>query len=251
MQRLIETDTNVSYADVERAALDILATGRRPSVETVRELLGRGSPATIATCLKRFWRDLGVRAQGDPAALTRLPGEIVEAVESIWQRSLALAAQGAKHEDNAARERLEQIRIENEVRAQSFEMREKEFETAARERERALADSRDHLLSTLRMLESDRSALKARETRIAELEAQGGDQRRQLGLVITRAVAKNRALVEHTPRATPRQKSKRPAKRRSSPKKPRRQPKSKRRSLRGKPWTTSWAAQSRTRLDRH
>jgi hypothetical protein len=104
--------------DVERAALDILATGRRPSVETVREALGRGSPATIATCLKRFWRDLGIRAQGDPAALTRIPSEIIEAVEKIWQRSLALSAQGAKHDDNAARER-----------------------------ERALADSRDHLLS--------------------------------------------------------------------------------------------------------
>jgi hypothetical protein len=81
--------------------------------------------------LKRFWRDLGVRAKGDPAALTRLPAEIVEAVEAIWQRSLALSAQAAKHDDNAARERLEQIRIENDVRAQSFSLREKEFETAA------------------------------------------------------------------------------------------------------------------------
>ena len=135
-------------------------------------------------------------------------------------------------DDNAARERLEQIRIENEVRAQSFEMRERAYETAARERERALADSRDHLLSTLRMLESDRAALKARETRITELEAQVEDYRRQLSLVITRAVAKNRALVERKPRSAPRPKSKRPAKRRVSPKKPRRQPKLKRRSKR-------------------
>src|ERR1017187_7459105 len=133
---------NVSYADVERAALDILATGRRPSAETGREALERGAPAAVAACLKRFWRDLGIRAAGDPAAMTRVPSEIIEAVETIWQRSLALAAQAAKHDDNAARERLEQIRIENEVRAQSFELREKEFETATRERERALADSR-------------------------------------------------------------------------------------------------------------
>src|ERR1039457_6417416 len=106
-----ERGANVSYADVERAALDILATERRPSVEIVRELLGRGSPATISTCLKRFWRDLGIRVQGDPAALTRLPSEIVEAVETIWQKSLALASQTAKSDQNAARARLEQIRI--------------------------------------------------------------------------------------------------------------------------------------------
>lgn len=214
-----ERSANVSYADVERAALDILATGRRPSVETVREALGRGSPATIATSLKRFWRDLGIRAQGDPAALTRLPSEIVEAVEAIWQQSLALAAQTAKHDDNAARERLEQIRIANEVRAQSFELREKEFETAARERERALADSRDHLLSTLRMLESDRATLRAREARIAALEAQVEDYRRQLATVIERAVAKNRALMRRKPRTVPRAKPKAIAKRRA-PKKP-------------------------------
>jgi hypothetical protein len=227
-----ERGANVSHADVERAALDILATGRRPSVETVRELLGRGSPATIATCLKRFWRDLGVRAQGDPAALTRLPGEIVEAVESIWQRSLALAAQGAKHEDNAARERLEQIRIENEVRAQSFEMREKEFETATRERERALADSRDHLLSTLRMLESDRATLRAREARIVALEAQVEDYRRQLATVIERAVSRNRTLAARKPRPAKRPKPPTKPKRRVTPKKSVRRARSKSRSKR-------------------
>jgi len=218
-----ERGANVSYADVERAALDILATGRRPSVETVREALGRGSPATIATCLKRFWRDLGIRASGDPAALTRLPSEIIEAVENVWQRSLALAAQSAKHDDNAARERLEQIRIENDARAQSFELREKEFETAARERERALADSRDHLLSTLRMLESDRATLRAREARIAALEAQIEDYRRQLARVIERAVSRNRTLAARKPRPAPRTK----VKRRVAPKKPagRRRPK--------------------------
>jgi hypothetical protein len=227
-----ERGANVSYADVERAALDILATGRRPSVETVREVLGRGSPATIATSLKRFWRDLGIRASGDPAALTRLPSEIIEAVEAIWQRSLALAAQGAKHDDNAARKRLEQIRIENEVRAQSFELREREFETAARERERALADSRNHLLSTLRMLESDRSTLKARESRIASLEAQVEDYRRQLATLIARAVAKNRLLVKRKLHPVPHAKPKVLAKHRSALKKPRRKPRSTHRAKR-------------------
>ena len=223
---------NISYADVERAALDILATGRRPSVETVRVALGRGSPATIATSLKRFWRDLGIRAQGDPAALTRIPSEIIEAVEKIWQRSLALAAQASKHDDNAARERLEQIRIENEVRAQSFELREKEFETATRERERALADSRDHLLSTLRMLESDRATLRAREARIVALEAQVEDYRRQLATVIERAVSRNRTLAARKPRPAKRPKPPTKPKRRVTPKKSVRRARSKSRSKR-------------------
>jgi len=227
-----ERSANVSYADVERAALDILATERRPSVETIREALGRGSPATIATCLKRFWRDLGVRASGDPAALTRIPSEIIEAVENIWQRSLALSTQSAKHDDSAARERLEQIRIENDVRAQSFSLREKEFETSARERERALADSRDHLLSTLRMLESDRATLRAREARIGTLEAQLEDYRLQLATVIARAVTRNRALAARNPSPARRLKPQTKPKRRVSPKKPARRPKPKGRAKR-------------------
>jgi hypothetical protein len=210
-----ERSANLAYAEIERAALEILATGRRPAVETVRERLGRGSPATIASALKRFWRDLGIRAQGDPAALSRLPSEIIEAVEAIWQRALALAAQSAKGDQNAARERLEQIRLETEVRAQSFELREKDYETAARERERALADSREHLLATLRMLESDRAVLRAREARILALEAQVENYRQQLARLIARAVKSNRALIERKPQAVARAKLKAPAKRRA------------------------------------
>jgi recombinational DNA repair ATPase RecF len=123
------------------------------------------------------------------------------------------------HDNNAARERLEQIRIENEVRAQSFELREKDFETAAREREKALADSRDHLLSTLRMRESDRATLRAWEARIAALEAQMEDYRRQLARVIERAVSRNRKLLARKPRPATRPKPRLKAKRRVTPKK--------------------------------
>jgi chromosome condensin MukBEF ATPase and DNA-binding subunit MukB len=52
----------------------------------------------------------------------------------------------------------------------------------------------------IRMLESDRATLKARESRIAALEAQVEDYRRQLATAITRAVAKNRALAKRKPR---------------------------------------------------
>jgi hypothetical protein len=227
-----QRSANVSYAEVERAALDILATERRPSVETVRETLGRGSPATIATHLKRFWRDLGIRAQGDPAALTRLPSDIVEAVEAIWQRALALAAQSAKHDDNAARERLEQIRIENEVRAQSFDMREKEFVTAARERERALFEGRSQLNALMSELASNRATMRAQVARIMDLGAQVEDYRRQLARVIERAVSRNRTLAERQPRPANRPKPRAKGKHRITPKKSARRARQKRRSRR-------------------
>jgi hypothetical protein len=209
---------NVSYGEIERAAIAILKSERRPTVETVREALGRGSPDTVGRALKRFWRDLGVRIEGDPAALTRMPAEIADLADSVWQRALTLAGEAAKNDDNAARERLKQIEIENELRAQSFTLREAEWDAAARARERALADSREHLLLTLKTLGRDQATLRARDARIADLESQVEEYRRQLAVLIAGAVAENRAhshrkavrIESRRSRATPKPRSKRP-----------------------------------------
>jgi Plasmid replication region DNA-binding N-term len=188
--------TNVSYGDIERAAIGILKSARRPTIETVHESLGRGSPSTLGEGLKRFWRDLGARFEGDPAALSRMPSEIVDLADGMWQRALKLAGEAARNDDNAARERLKQIELENELRAQSFALREAELDTAARERERALADSRDHLLLTLKALNREQAIAQARDARIADLEATVEQYRGQITLLIAAAVAKNRALAK-------------------------------------------------------
>jgi chromosome segregation ATPase len=120
----------------------------------------------------------------------------------MWQRALALAAQSAKHDDNAARERLAQIRTENDLRAQSFALREKEFESAARSRERALTDCREHVAAMMKMLESDRARLRAKEVHISDLETQLENCRQQLAKIVGRVVARNRAFTNPRMRAT-------------------------------------------------
>lgn len=160
---------NVSYAEVERAAIAILKSERRPTVETLRKALGGGSPDTIGNALRRFWRDLGARIEGDPAALTRLPADIAELADSLWQRALKLAGDAAIHDDNAARQHLTRLQTESEIRLRSFELREREIDTQARERERALADARDHLLSLSKALAREQATNQAYERRIMEL----------------------------------------------------------------------------------
>ena len=195
--------TNVSYGEVERAAIALLKSERRPTVETVRDALGRGSPDTIGTALKRFWRDLGVRIEGDPAALTRMPAEIADLADGMWQRALKLAGEAAQQDDNAARERLKQIEIENALRAQSFALREKEWDIAARERERALADSREHLLLVTKTLGRDQATLRMRDARIADLESQIEHYRGQLAALMAAAVARNRTKTRRKPVRVP------------------------------------------------
>jgi plasmid replication DNA-binding protein KfrA len=215
-----ERAANVSYQEIERAALDTLAGGQRPSVETLRKRLGRGSPATIAGAMRRFWKDLGTRAAGDPAALTRLPPDIVDLADGMWQKALALAGLAAKHDDNAARERLQQLQLENEVRAQSYAMREKEFDTASREREKALSETREQVSSLMKELAIDRETMRAQVARIIELGSQVEDYRRQLATLVTRAVTRHRALAGSTPKRQPRTKRRRKMNRPAVPKKP-------------------------------
>jgi transketolase len=190
----------VSYAEIERAARTVMADGQRPTVQAVHKALGRGSPNHIATCMQKFWKNQAALNAGDPVALTRLPPELADAAVAQWEQALRLSQQTATYDDNAARAHLEQLRRDTDLRARSVELREKEWDLAARVRERALADARDHVNVLMKELATDRAELRARDARIADLETQLEEHRRQLATVIARAIAKNRAFAVKKPR---------------------------------------------------
>ena len=189
---------SVSYAEIERAARSLMATGGRPTVEAVRKVLGRGSPNHIATCMQKFWKNQAALNAGDPIALTRLPPELADAAVAQWEQALRLSQQTATY--NAARAHLEQLRRDTDLRAHSVKLREKEWDLAARLRERALADAREHVNVLMKELATDRAELRARDAHIADLESQLEEHRRQLATVIARAIAKNRVLAVKKPR---------------------------------------------------
>lgn len=189
----------VSYREIERAARDIMAKGGRPTVEGVYKALGRGSPNHISVEMQKFWKNQSALNGGDPLALTRLPPELADAAVAQWEQALRLAHQNATHEDSAARAHLEQLRRDTDARAHAVELREKEWDIAARIRERALADAREQVNLLMRELAADRTELRIRDARIADLEAQIEAYRQQLGRVVTRTVTRNRALKAQTP----------------------------------------------------
>jgi chromosome segregation ATPase len=209
-----ERGPTVSYAEIERAARAIMAQGDRPTSKSVLEQLGRGSPNHIAECMRRFWKDQAALNGGDPLALTRLPPELADAAVAQWEQALRLSQQTANYEGNQARAHLEQLRRETDLRVRSVELREKEWDMAARVRERALADAREQVSLLMKELALDREELRARDARIADLEIQLEEHRRQLVRVIARAVSNNRSASQKSRRAT-RVKAKEPAARRS------------------------------------
>ncbi len=214
----------MSYEEIERTARDLMANGERPTVDGVREALGRGSPNHIATCMQRFWKNQAAMTTGNPVALTHLPPELADAAVAQWEKALALAQQTAQVDDSAARAHLEQLRRETTQHVRALELREKDWDLAARVRERALVEARDQVNVLLKELAADRAELRSREARIVDLESQLEANRQQLALLVTRAVARNRALKAKKPaprsRKTPASKTRIRLKKRSQSKWP-------------------------------
>lgn len=190
-----ERAASVSYADIEGVARKLMLAGGYPSVGAVRRELKRGSITTIAEAMRRFWKDQAALNAGNPVALTRLPTEFADAAAALWEQALRLSQQTALVDDNAARAELAQRRRDVDQRLRSMELREKEWDMAARVRERALADAREQIGLLMAELSADRAVLRSRDARIADLETQLEEYRRQLATVIARAIAKNRAVV--------------------------------------------------------
>ena len=124
-----------------------------------------------------------------------MPPELAESAQALWEQALRLSQQTAAHDDSAARVRLEELRRATDARARSQELREKEWDIAARVRERALTDAREQVNVLMKKLVLHRAELRARDARIADLEGQLEEHRRQLTTVIAGAISKKRAAA--------------------------------------------------------
>lgn len=138
----------VPETEVFAAADTVLARGERPTVERVRQELGRGSPARVGGLLDLWWARLAERLNGE-TRLPALPGEVSQAFVAVWQQALHLA-QGVA--DQSLREQREILVTERGRLA--------EIEDAAR---REAATYRQQATEAA-------SARQASETRLADLE---------------------------------------------------------------------------------
>src|SRR5271169_6506812 len=78
----------ITSRDVELAADALLRAGERPTIERVREKIGRGSPNTINPALDAWWKRLASRLDAGPAALHRLPEAVAHVAEALWMQAL-------------------------------------------------------------------------------------------------------------------------------------------------------------------
>lgn len=144
----------VQTDEVWAAADAVLVLGERPTIERVRQQLGRGSPNTVGPMLDGWYGSLAGRLQTcgepneNPQSELALPAPVVRAAKVLWGRALQLSEEQATLQLAQEQETLE-------VQARALRVGQTEL---AQERQRL--DDRADALAV---------AMQAKDAQIAEL----------------------------------------------------------------------------------
>ncbi|NMM77060.1 hypothetical protein B2J88_10080 [Rhodococcus sp. SRB_17] len=82
----------IQYEDVAEAADALLHDGLRPTIERIRQRIGRGSPNTVSPMLEQWFSDLGQRLGGGRAGVeSALPHAVAQAATALWSAACSEA----------------------------------------------------------------------------------------------------------------------------------------------------------------
>lgn len=124
--KIVRGPRGVQMEEVWAAADAVLSLGERPTIERVRQQLGRGSPNTVGPMLDGWYGSLAKRLQAPGGAVEQdaagsellLPAPVIRAARTMWGRALQHAQdQAATH---FAQER-EELRVRAEELRQALE----------------------------------------------------------------------------------------------------------------------------------
>lgn len=161
-----------TYEKVFEIADNLLAEGRKPTQQMVRNELGSGSLTTINKALNDWWQGLGKRLL-EQNARPEIPEPVFNSANTLWQQALAYA----EHQLSDQRQQLEQhyLELESSLEGQN---------TAHRDDLRRLQDLSDKLmaenqqnLAYIAQLQKKQLEQDEREMR---LEAENRDLKRQI-----------------------------------------------------------------------
>lgn len=164
----VKSARGVQQAEVWAAADALIAEGLRPTIERVRQKMGRGSPNTVSPMLEAWFATLAPRlgvagAQDAKNADNEVPAPVVQAITKLWESAIALARQEAASKLEQAQNTVAQARLaldsEKEAHLQSAQLIEAR-ETAALE---ALGVARSQTTATADRL-AECQALLAQQT---------------------------------------------------------------------------------------
>ncbi|MEJ8815516.1 DNA-binding protein [Variovorax ureilyticus] len=186
----------IQESDVFAAADALLAEGKRPTIERVRQHIGRGSPNTVSPMLEKWFASLGDRLVGAPGVAGSKPAGNDPDGMPLGVRNVAkLLWETARREaEEVQRSKLESTRMELQAREQALveaqgalAQREDAFKQARVSLDTALASSqqaretlerqlKDHAIEAHRV----RSGLEDEIRRLAALLSQATETQEQM-----------------------------------------------------------------------
>jgi hypothetical protein len=162
----------VAGRDVELAADALLRAGERPTIEKIRERIGRGSPNTINPLLDAWWKRLALRLDAGPAALHRLPESVAHVAEALWMQALDEGRRRAAQELNREARGAAHTKDELEVRSHVLTLREAELDGRLHARERDVEELRLAIRTLELTTRKDQATIEGQTRRVADLENQ-------------------------------------------------------------------------------
>lgn len=162
----------ISETDVWQAADALLLEGARPTIERVRQKMGRGSPNTVSPFLDTWFRSLGRRI-ADPGAFSAppsLPDAISQAAEHFWGVALAEARRDGAAEIAAAQEAAARL-VSDAQAAQATARLAAEQSAADAQRLQIALDQANHALTKAKVVTAEQAArLGALQDQVGELQ---------------------------------------------------------------------------------
>ena len=164
----------VQQADVAEAADALIAEGLRPTIERVRQKMGRGSPNTVSPMLDIWFGALGARLTGNQSAtaVDTVPHPVQEGMKKLWEVALASGRQEAFLQVAQVQASLEGERTAIAAKAADFVQQEQLQAERMQASEDALNASKTQIEDLRRQSADLRQSLKEREKELAEQRTQ-------------------------------------------------------------------------------
>jgi hypothetical protein len=179
----------IQQEDVWSAADALIAEGLRPTIERVRQKIGRGSPNTVSPMLEAWFATLASRlgvnsSKDDPL---QVPKILQQAMKDLWEIALS-------HAQEEAGQQMEEAQISLDAKKEALKIRENELAQqeqvllakhhALEDALKAAVDKAEYLMSRLQQAEASASRQQTEteslQTKFAVVESERDLARRRL-----------------------------------------------------------------------
>lgn len=148
----------VQQEDVWCAADALIADGLKPTIERVRQKIGRGSPNTVSPMLESWFATLSSRlgVSGTQLQSSNTPVELQQIAENLWSAALKISRQEAFEEIAQSQQQLSEAKQSLQVRESELMQKEEVLAaqySALEAARRAAVEKSDDLMARLAQME--------------------------------------------------------------------------------------------------